>query len=157
MTPENFNKMNPVYSQSDNFFNYKTLNYNRFSLDTFPNTVTWSKSKTSGDLIDTWTNINVVSVLDMDGDKGNVVALRRFNNEIFCFQETGVSRILFNSRVQVPTSDGTPIEISNNYKVDGKIYVSEDIGCKNKWSIVTTQQGIYFIDNNTDSIYIFNG
>ena len=63
---------------------------------------------------------------------------------------------LFNSRVQIPTSDGMPIEISNGLKVDGKRYISNTIGCNNKWSIKETPSGLYFIDNITNIIYLFN-
>jgi hypothetical protein len=77
----------------------------------------WSKTKTLGEEIDSWTNINATNAIDLDGDKGNVNALRRFNNEIYSFQDTGISRILFNSRVQVNASDGIPIELANSGKV----------------------------------------
>lgn len=157
MTPENFNLINPVYTQKNNFFNYRTLNYNKYSLDYFPNTVTWTKEKQAGAIVDTWTNITMASTLDLDGDKGEVVSLNTFNNEIFCFQKQGFSNILFNSRVQIPTSDGMPIEISNGLKVNGKRYISNTIGCNNKWSIKETPSGLYFIDNITNSIYLFNG
>lgn len=157
MTPENFNLINNVYSQKNNFFNYRALNYNKYSLDYFPNTITWTKEKQAGAIIDTWTNITMASTLDLDGDKGEVVSLNTFNNEIFCFQKQGFSNILFNSRVQIPTSDGMPIEISNGLKVDGKRYISNTIGCNNKWSIAESPSGLYFIDNITNSIYLFNG
>ena len=152
MTPNNFNKLNPVYSQKNNFFSYRALNYEKFSIDNFPNAVTWSKSKTLGELVDTWTNITLASILDLDGDKGELQGLKRFRNDIYAFQDTGVSKILFNSRVQIPTSDGVPVEITNNYKVDGKIYLSETIGCQNKWSIVQTPEGLYFVDDYSNSI-----
>lgn len=157
MSPLNFNKLNPAYSQQNNFFNYRAMDYNRLDLNKFPNAVTWSKQKYAGELIDTWTNLNLSSIMDMDGDKGQITALRRLNNEVFCFQDQGISRILFNSRVQIPTSDGVPVEISNSYKVDGKVYLSETIGCTNKWSIVTTPFGLYFTDDITNSIQLFNG
>jgi hypothetical protein len=85
MTPENFNKMNMVYSQKNNFFNYRGVNHNKFNLNYFPNTVTWTKEKQLGGIIDTWTNITMASTLDLDGDKGEVISLNTFNNEIFCF------------------------------------------------------------------------
>ena len=157
MTPTNFNLINPVYSQKNSFFNYRALNYNKYSLDYFPNTITWTKEKQAGAIVDTWTNITMASTLDLDGDKGEVVSLNTFNNEVFCFQKQGFSNILFNSRVQIPTSDGMPIEISNGLKVDGKRYISNTIGCNNKWSIVEAPSGLYFIDNITNSIYLFNG
>lgn len=156
MTPNNFNRINPVYSQKNNFFNYRGLNTSKYSQSYFPNTITWTKEKQAGAIIDTWTNITVASTLDMDGSKGNITALKNFNNEIFCFQEQALSNILFNSRVQIPTSDGVPIEITNGLKVGGKRYISE-IGCNNKWSIVESPMGLYFIDNITKGIYLFNG
>lgn len=157
MTPENFNLINDVYSQKNNFFTYRALNYSKYSLDYFPNTITWTKEKQAGATVDTWTNITMASTLDLDGDKGEVVSLNTFNNEIYCFQRQGFSNILFNSRVQVPTSDGMPIEITNGLKVDGKRYISNSIGCNNKWAIAETPSGLYFVDNITNSIYLFNG
>lgn len=157
MTPENFNKVNKVYSQKNNFFNYRGINHSKFNLNYFPNTVTWTKEKQLGSIIDTWTNITMASTLDLDGDKGEVMSLNTYNNEIFCFQRKGFSNILFNSRVQIPASDGMPIEITNGMKVSGKRYVSNTIGCSNKWSIVESPSGLYFIDNETNSMYLFNG
>lgn len=157
MTPINFNLINNVYTQKDNFFNYRALNYSKYNLDYFPNTITWSKEKQAGAEVDTWTNITMASTLDLDGDKGDITSLNVFNNEIYCFQKQGLSNILFNSRVQIPTSDNTPIEITNGLKVGGKRYISNTIGCNNKWSIAESPSGLYFIDNITNSIYLFNG
>lgn len=157
MTPNNFNKINNVYNQKNNFFNYRGINSNRFNLNLFPNTVTWTKEKSNASLIDAWTNVTIASTLDLDGSKGEVTSLNTFNDNIICFQDRGISNILFNSRVQIPVSDGVPIEITNGLKVEGKRYINEHIGCNNKWSIVESPNGIYFIDNITSSIYLFNG
>lgn len=157
MTPTNFNMMNPVYNQANNFFNYRAINHSKFNLNYFPNTITWTKEKQLGSIIDTWTNITMASTLDLDGDKGEVVSLNTFKNEIFAFQRMGLSNILFNNRVQIPTSDGMPIEITNGLKVSGKRYISNTIGCANKWSIAESPSGLYFIDNETNSLYLFNG
>ena len=157
ITPENFNLVNDVYSQPNNFFNYRTINPNKLNLDNFHNSITWTKTKTAGELIDTWTNITLASTLDLDGDKGNVRALRRFNNNILAFQDRGISQILYNENVQVSSTDGVPIEIANSGKVNGKRYISDRIGCTNKWSMCETSNGIYFIDDITKSIFLFNG
>ena len=156
MTPKNFNLLNDAYSQKDNYFIYRGVNPNDFRLNNFPNTISWTKEKFAAEEIDTWTNITMASALDLDGDKGPVESLNTFNNEIFCFQKTGLSNIIFNPRVQIPSSDGVPIEISNSMKVQGKRYISNTIGCSNKWSIVESPAGLYFMDNITNSIYLFN-
>lgn len=157
VTPENFNLMNDVYSQPNNFFNYRTINPNKLNLDNFHNSITWTKTKTAGELVDTWTNITLASILDLDGDKGTVRALRRFNNNIFAFQDRGISQILYNENMQISSTDGVPIEIANSGKVNGKRYISDRIGCTNKWSMCETSNGIYFIDDITKGIFLFNG
>lgn len=157
ITPENFNLMNDVYSQPNNFFNYRTINPNKLNLDNFHNSITWTKAKTAGELVDTWTNITLASTLDLDGDKGTVRALKRFNNNIFAFQDRGISQILYNENMQISSTDGVPIEIANSGKVNGKRYISDRIGCTNKWSMCETSNGIYFIDDITKGIFLFNG
>lgn len=157
ITPENFNLMNDVYSQPNNFFNYRTINPNKLNLDNFHNSITWTKTKTAGELVDTWTNITLASTLDLDGDKGTVRALRRFNNNIFAFQDRGISQILYNENMQISSTDGVPIEIANSGKVNGKRYISDRIGCTNKWSMCETSNGIYFINDITKGIFLFNG
>lgn len=157
ITPENFNKMNDVYSQSNNFFIYRAVNPSKFNLDDFCNTVTWTKTKTNGEITDTWTNITLASTLDLDGGKGNVRALRKLNDSIIAIQDKGISQILYNENTQISTTEGVPIEIANSGKVQGKRYISDTVGCTNKWSICTTPAGIYFIDDITKGIYLFNG
>lgn len=155
--PSNFNLYNPVYTQKNTFFPQRYINRSLFNINSFPNTIIWSKEKFSGELVDTWSSINASSSLELDGDKGEVISLNTFNNEVYCFQRKGFSNILFNSRIQIPASDGVPIEITNGMKVGGKRYISNSTGCSNKWSIVESPSGLYFIDNETNSLYLYNG
>ena len=156
MTPQNFNLQNPIYAQKDNFFNYRILDKDAYKLNNFPNTITWSKEKSLGEDIDTWTNVNMVNTIDMDGNSGQIQDIENYNNELYCFQNKGVSKILFNNRVQIPTSDNIPIEISNGYKVQGKVYLSNTVGCQNQKAIITTPNGIYFSDLYNSGIYLLN-
>lgn len=153
MSPINFNLLNPVYSQMDNFFNYRILDDDYYKINSFPNQITWTKEKQSGADIDLWTNITLASTYDMDGSKGQIQSLNTWRDQIYCFQDKGISNILFNSRVQVAASDGVPIEISNSYKVDGYRYISDGTGCNNKRTIKETPTGIYFIDSVTNNLY----
>ena len=150
---ENSNLINKVYSNTNNFFSTNVLN-DKYYLSEFHNQITWTKTKSLAEDIDTWTNITVANTLDLDGDKGPVRAIRRFNNSLIAFQDKGIAEILFNSRTQIATTSGTPIEIGNSGKVDGKRYISEKSGCLNKWSIVEAKTGIYFIDNLNKNISV---
>ena len=156
-SPKNFNLHNPVYSQMNNFFNYKIMDEDTYRSTEFPNTITWTKTKQSGADVDLWTNITMANTLELDGDKGEVHKLIKFNDQLLAFQDNGISQILYNENTQISTTKGVPIEIANSQKVQGKRYYSDTIGCSNKWSIAATPAGIYFIDNNTKGIYLFNG
>lgn len=147
----NFNLINKSYTQRNNFFNYRQIEDK--GVNNFPNQITISKTKVLGEDIDSWTNITLASVFDLDGDKGKLNAIRKINNDLYCFQDNGISRLLYNSRVQVNTSDGVPIEIANSAKLQDKQYLSDSIGCQNKWAIKSTSSGIYFIDNYNGGLY----
>lgn len=153
MSPQNFNLFNPVYSQPDNFFSYRILDDDYYKNIHFPNQITWSKEKHAGADTDIWTNVTLASTYDMDGAKGEVISLNTWRDNIYCFQRKGVSNILFNSRVQIPTSDNVPIEITNSYKVDGYRYLSDGVGCKDGRQIKETPAGIYFIDDVTNHLF----
>lgn len=156
--PESIATVNNVYNQNNNFTTGTVLGSSVVTKNTkFPSQITWSLTKTPGADIDAWTNITLASVHDFDGDKGPVRALRRYQNSVIGFQDKGIAEVLFNSRTQLATTQGIPIEIGNSGKVDGIRYITDKAGCVNKWSIVETSRGIYFIDNITSSISVYNG
>lgn len=149
-------KYNDVYNQTNNFYTYNILSSNIQDYR-YPNQITWSRTKTFNEVVDSWTNVTLASLLDLDGDKGPVRALRRYQNSIIAFQDRGIAEVLFNSRTQMATTQGVPVELMNSGKVDGKRYITDKAGCRNKWGMVETKSGIYFIDNMTSSISLFNG
>ena len=156
ISPTNFNLYNPVYNQHNNFFSYNTLDEEKY-VDKFPNQLTYTLSKVLGADIDNWTNITLANTYDLDGDKGKITSLCRFNNELYALQEKGFSRLLYNSRAQINVTDGIPLEIANSGKFDGIYYLSDNSGCQNKWAVSETPFGIFFIDDNINELYCYNG
>lgn len=143
---EKFGSLNTVYSQPNNYRIQRDLD-DDFNTDVYRSSLTWTLEKHDAEAVDEWTHITLASSLKLDGDKGVCRALRRFNNSIVAFQDRGISEVLFNSRTQLSTTDGVPIEIANSGKVDGKRYISNKYGCTNKWSIAEGKSGLYFVDN----------
>lgn len=157
MRPDNYNLMNSVYSQKNNFFTSTKVDTEDVEELEYPNYIIYSKTKQSGADVDEWTNVTLASVLEMDGDKGQVTSLNRLNDQLIAFQDKSIAQILYNENVQISSTEGVPIEIANSGKVQGKRYLSDTIGCSNKWSVLQTPKGIYFMDSNDKSIYLFNG
>lgn len=157
VSPQNFNLINPVYSQQDNIFNYRILPEDYYKINKFSNQITWTKTKTSGEVTDMWTNITLASTLDLDGANGELNKLTKVNNNLYAFQDKAIAQILYNESTQISTTEGVPVEIANTGKVNGSRYINTEVGCSNKESILETVNGIYFIDQNSKSIYLFNG
>ena len=153
MSPQNFNLLNPVYSQLNNFFTYRIQDEDYYERKEYPNQITWTLTKENGADVDRWTQVSLASIMELDGDKGKITKLTRLNDQLIAFQDTGISQILYNENVQISSTDGVPIEIANSGKVQGRRYISNTVGCSNKWSMVTTPLGIYFMDSNEKSIY----
>lgn len=143
-----YRSINNVYSQMNNFIVERDLGEDFYN-DKYRASITWTLEKHDMSSIDEWTHITLASSLNLDSDKGICRALKRMGNSIIAFQDNGISEVMFNSRTQLSTSDGVPVEIANSGKVDGKRYISNNYGCSNKWSIVSGKAGLYFIDNMT--------
>lgn len=151
--PTNFDLYNEVYNQSQDFIAQQYLEEDLIKNNLFPTTVYWSLNKTIGEPIDTWMKINTISSLDLDGNKGRVTSINRLGNNLYVFQEHGISVILYNEQTQISTTSGVPVEIANSGLVNGKRYISDIVGCNNKWSIVNGMNTLYFIDSATKGIY----
>lgn len=157
LSPINFNLINPVYSQLDTFFTSRMLDDDYYKVTDYPSQFLWTGVKTPASDTDIWTNLHIANTYDMDGSNGKLTAIQPFNDILIGFQDKAVSQILFNSRVQIQASDGVPIEIANSQRVEGIRTYSNAIGCQDKFSIVTTPMGIYFMDNNNHNLYKFDG
>ena len=157
LTPENYNLINPVYSQLDNFFNSQQMDEDYYKNQHYPYQISWSQAKVLGAYIDTWmSSLHLMSTTDADATKGEVRALKTFNDELLCFQDTSFGQILFNEKVQIETKDSQPIEIANSGKVQGIRAQSTTVGCQDQFHIVPTDKGVYFIDDNTKTFYVYS-
>lgn len=157
MSPRNFNLFNKVYTQRNNFFTYSITPEDAAKRLKFPTQITWSLMKTPGENIDQWLNTTLTSLIDLDGRKGSLTALKTMQNEIMAFQEKGIANVIYNPRTQITATDGTPIYIANSAKVEGFKYITDNVGSQDKWSIVSSPNGLYFVDLYNKGIYKFNG
>lgn len=154
--PSNFNLINSVYSQEDNLFSYRIINEDRKLATNVPNGIVWSLPKVTGDLADTWTSLSTTNLIELDPKLGKVTAIKSYRDDLIAVQPKGLSRVLYNNRVQIPVSEGVPIQISNSGKVEGVQYISKFTGSSNKWSIIETEAGIYFVDDLNKDIFLLS-
>lgn len=153
--PTNFNLFNSAYNQTDNIFSYNILD-DKYDLDRFGNQIVWSNAKIDTDEVDSWTNINMLSSLSLDGSKGDVVRLINFNDSVIAFQDKAVSVINYNNPTQISTESGNPIEVVNSGLVNGYSMITGSNGCQNKWSVCNGGNGVYFMDDLNKSMLSFS-
>lgn len=145
--------INEVYSQPNNYITSTVLD-EKFDDSTHPTMYTWSLTKQALAEVDNWTKINLISANKLDGDKGSLNKIKRWNNSLFAFQDKAIAIINFNQQTALSTSNGVPVEIANSGKVSGHYYLTTTQGCKNKWSIIDSPYGLYFIDSYNKSINV---
>ena len=152
-----YHKYNRVYSQMSNLIQNRDINYNIKKLSSFDTNIIASKLKSSGELIDSWTDILQNEVITLDGKHGSINSLTNFNDQIYGIQDKAFAFISINPRVQVQGSDGISVELGSGAVLQEYKYASTESGTINKWSVVPTASGIYYYDLLNKSFMVFNG
>ena len=152
-----YHKYNKVYSQMSNLIQNRDINYNVKKLNNFDTNIISSKSKSSGELIDSWTDILQNEVLTLDGKHGPINSLTNFNDQIYAIQDKAFAFISINPRVQVQGNDGISVELGSGSVLQEYKYISTESGTINKWSVVPTSKGVYYYDLLNKSFMVFSG
>lgn len=152
INPTNFNLYNPVYNQKDNLFQYEYLKESEL-LQNFQNQVCWSEVKTLGEELDTWSHINVGNNIDFNGEYGVLTAGINLYNNLYFFQNNAIYKLNYNTRVSISPSDGVPIQLSNNSKVEIPLLLKQYCGTNNQDKVTNSSNLIYFYDDNRKRIF----
>ena len=153
ITSTNFNLINTVYSQQNNYFTYNILDEDYYKVNNYQSQVMWSNVKSPADTHDAWTSLHMSSTLDLDNKYGKVTAIADQNNVLYAFQERAIQQLIFNTQAFVQSQEGVPLEITNQQVVNGYQNYSNRVGCQDKFGILNTPQGLIFIDNNNCTSY----
>ena len=152
-----YHKYNRVYSQTPNLVQNRDINYNIKKLNSFDTNIISSKLKSSGELIDSWTDILQNEVITLDGKHGSINSLTSFNDQLYALQNKAFAFISINPRIQVQGSDGITVELGTGSVLQEYRYISTESGTINKWSVVPTSKGIYYYDLLNKSFMVFSG
>jgi len=154
---EEYHKYNRVYSQMSNLIKNRDIDYNIKKINKFDTNIISSKLKSSGELIDSWTDILQNEVLTLDGKYGPINSLINFNDEIYTIQNNALANISISPRVQVQGSDGLSVQLGTGSVLDRYKYMSTKSGTINKWSVISTSIGVYYYDLLNKSFMLYNG
>jgi hypothetical protein len=152
-----YHNYNRVYSQTPNLIRRTNTLYTFKKINSYDTNIIASKLKSSGELIDSWTDILQNEVITLDGKYGAINSLANFNDEIYAIQDRAFAFISVNPRVQIQGNDGLGVELGTGGVLSDYKYITTDSGTLNKWSTVASTQGLYFYDTLNRSFNIFRG
>ena len=156
-TAEETNNYNRVYSTDSNIKTYIPDNTKIKALKVFPTEVIASKVKIPGEFIDNWVGFRPNEVQYLDGKYGEVQALVSFRDELYTFQDSAIAKLSINPRIQTQGQDGVSIELGTGAVLQDYFYLSTTTGSINKWGIIPTNSGIYYIDAKSKVMNLVEG
>ena len=110
-----------------------------------PASVYVSEQKTYSELDDSYRKQKVVNYTDLDGAKGDGVALVTSFGYIYVFQQFGYGILRASERAIVPSTIGELL-LGTGKELDGVDYLSSEVGCQHQSSILSFDNSIYWID-----------
>lgn len=150
---EEYHKYNTVYSQQNILTSVEDVGFKFKEVENFDTRIIASKVKVPGEFIDSWTDFQVNETMDLDGKYGPINSLINYNDNIYALQDTGVSFININPRVQTQASDGISIELGTGNVLYDYNYLTTKSGTINKWSVISTPSGFYYLDGLNKAYY----
>lgn len=152
--PETYYGYNKVYDQSNNFRKSFILDSKIDEVTNFPNNIITTDVKYNGSLVDNWTHFLPNETLQVEGSYGGITKLVNINSYMYAIQDSAISYLMIQPRVQVNASDGVPIELGTGLLFESYKYIDILQGTKNKWGITKANNTFYFIDENNKSINV---
>lgn len=143
---EEYTNYNLVYSQQPILTKTSDVGAKFKKVQEFDTRIISTKVKTPGEFIDSWTDMLENETMDLDGTYGPINAVVTLKDEIFCLQDTAVSMIAINPRVQIAPGDGVALELGTGGILHDYKYLSTTIGCLNKFGVISTENTFYFVD-----------
>ncbi|MGK0464763.1 hypothetical protein [Clostridium sp.] len=149
---DEYQSYNNVYSQQPTLSKSIDLGSKIKKIQEFDGRLMSSKEKIPGEFIDSWTDFLENEKMDLDGKYGPINAVVNIKDEIYCLQDTGVAHIAINPRAQVQANDGISLELGTGGVLHDYNYKSTTSGCLNKWGVIASEQGFYYVDVNNSAI-----
>ena len=149
---DEYQEYNTVYSQQPTLSKSIDSGTKLKKIQEFDGRLMSSKEKIPGEFIDSWTDFLENEKMDLDGKYGPINAVVNFNDEIYCLQDTGVAHIAINPRAQIQANDGIALELGAGGILHDYNYKSTTSGCLNKWGVISSEQGFYYVDVTNSAI-----
>ena len=146
-------KLNNVYNKLNDIQRFipKPL---RFEENKYNHTlVKYSNVKINGEEKDSFCKFGALNFNTLNGQCNELNYLIEFNNEVYCFQDNGVSLAAIDRQESTTGSSGSSLVLGTGSALQRFDYYSTEIGCKDTSTPIVSTNGIYWLDINRKSFY----
>ena len=147
---------NDVYSAENDLIVYipkPSTQINESS--TFDNRILYSNVKENSSASDGWRSFRSESYVDLDGNKGGIVKLVNFKDNLYFIQTNGFGAMSINPTSAVIDQSGASIVLGKGDVIQDFKYISETIGAPFASFVVASGAGIYLANPLTSKLYSF--
>jgi hypothetical protein len=155
-----------TYEQDKDLYLYNTVysqetmvqNAIAFGIDTvleteFDTMIKVSAIKTNGEMSDSWSKFGINDFLEVDSTYGPINALHLFNNSLYYWQDRAVGIASVNERSLINDKSSAQLVLGTGGVLDRYDYISQRVGCKDKFTVVSSIVGVYWFDRLSKSLY----
>jgi len=147
-----YHSYNTVYSQSPNLIKSQDISYEVKQNELYDASIIASGFKRPGEIIDSWTNFDILNTMHLEGKYGAINAVVKYKDEIITFQDNAIVQLSINPRVQIQGDDGIAIKLGSGDLLDDYKYIDTNSGTLNKWGVVGANSGIFYYDTINNSL-----
>lgn len=143
---------NTVYSRDNDSLLFAALKNKDGISGKVINKISASNVKTNGELLDNWTVFGVNASTELSTTEGEIQDLITFKNELYCFQDSGISRLAVNEQ-SLLQNQGTTLNLGSSGVLPYYQYITKNSGTRHKFSVVATPDTIMYFDTDKNKIY----
>ena len=146
----------PTYSASNNLKSFPAKDLSINLIQNYNNLIAASNIKIAGQIEDAFSRFDANENFEVNGNYGEIKNLISFRDNLYAIQERGVSILSINTRALINTENGSAISIQSalgtGTVIERNDYISTKYGSQNRLNAISTDLGLYWIDNNNASI-----
>ena len=149
---------NTAYNVTPDAVTYSPIKYTEISTDKFDTRVLYSKPKTNGEQIDSWTQFQAANFIDVDTRFGQLTELRLFKDTLLFWQESATGVLSVNERTILQDANDTSIILGNGDVLQRYDYLTTEFGMKpGQFADTQSNTTLYWWDGYKKDIVAYSG
>ena len=148
---------NEVYSQENNIKSAIMIDETEAceALD-LPYEIAYSNTKIAGEPGDAFRVFPINQFHDMEGQYGEINRIINFKNDIYVLQDEAFAKLLVNPISMITDDTGVGIFTGTGDTVENHTYVTTKFGSRHLWSVVGSEEAIYFLDSQYARLFKYD-